>query len=149
MSRPNPVLLFVYGTLRKNCCRNHVLKDTFYVGTAITTPEYVLYHLGKYPAMAKSDKGYPIHGELYEVDEPLMERLDHIEGAPVYYNRVEVNLDTVAVVKAPMNEECNTKLLEKKAVAYLFTKPETLEDDAAHPKIENGTWDDSLIKSRF
>jgi gamma-glutamylcyclotransferase (GGCT)/AIG2-like uncharacterized protein YtfP len=34
-----------------------------------------------------------IQGEVYEVDEPTMDRLDMLEGYPSFYNRVEIPTD--------------------------------------------------------
>ena len=72
-------LLFVYGTLKKGCSRSSVMESSRFIGVAKTTPNYKLYDCGTYPALVASENG-GVWGELYEVDDSVMSRLDQIEG---------------------------------------------------------------------
>jgi gamma-glutamylcyclotransferase (GGCT)/AIG2-like uncharacterized protein YtfP len=77
------VILFVYGTLMRGGVRHRVLADQRFLGDARTQPRYALYDLGAYPGLVHSESdGRAIHGELYEIDDGLIVRLDRIEGAP-------------------------------------------------------------------
>ena len=89
--------LFVYGTLKRGDCRHHALADERFLGYATTQSRYRLYHLGDYPALinCKDGDGAKISGELYEVDDACLLRLDIIEGvAEGLYQRGPVDLQT-------------------------------------------------------
>jgi len=75
-------LLFVYGTLKKDCSRSSVMESSRFIGVAKTTPNYKLYDCGTYPALVVSENG-GVWGELYEVDDSVMSSLDLIEGVDV------------------------------------------------------------------
>jgi gamma-glutamylcyclotransferase (GGCT)/AIG2-like uncharacterized protein YtfP len=63
--------------------RHRVLAEQRFLGEARTHPHYALYDLGAYPGLVPSEsEGRAIHGELYEIDDGLIARLDRIEGAP-------------------------------------------------------------------
>ena len=96
-------LVFVYGTLKRNGCRNQVLVDQEFIDHAETLPEYGLYSLGAYPGLVESpEDGDAISGEIYRVDAACLDRLDDIEAVDEgLYRRDIVNLqsphDLVAV----------------------------------------------------
>lgn len=75
--------LFVYGTL-KNGKSNHnaFLSDAKLVGEAKTDKQWGLVDLGHYPAMIMSHKS--VEGELYEIDEQILARIDRLEGVDVF-----------------------------------------------------------------
>eukprot|EP00854_Cymbomonas_tetramitiformis_P013853 gene13853-16369_t len=50
-----------------------------------------MYDLGAYPAVVKGTN--KIQGEVFEIDDSTLERLDELEGHPEYYVRVK---DTTA-----------------------------------------------------
>ena len=85
------VKIFVYGTLKKGF-RNH---DRF-CGNAISIePAMVngkLYDTGwGFPAMQLSDNPDDIvHGEIITIPEADLPAIDHLEGVPRLYQRVEV-----------------------------------------------------------
>jgi gamma-glutamylcyclotransferase (GGCT)/AIG2-like uncharacterized protein YtfP len=62
--------------------RHRVLAEQRFLGEGRTHPQYALYDLGAYPGLVSSESGRMIHGELYEIDDSLIARLDRIEGAP-------------------------------------------------------------------
>jgi len=81
--------IFVYGTL-KNGCYFH---DEYLggdksdpQGPAKTTLDYTLYVDGM-PHMVKQSGELGVLGELYQVDNATLERLDVLEGHPVTYRR--------------------------------------------------------------
>lgn len=49
-----------------------------------------MYDLGAFPAITEGKK--PIQGEVWEVDQETLERLDHLEGHPNLYLRLQVPL---------------------------------------------------------
>lgn len=96
MDEPKTIL-FVYGTLKRRDCRNHVLEGGRFIGTAKTTPDFTLFSCGAFPAMVESDdRRTGVCGELYEVPTSLLDnRLDYIEGVPTLYDRGTVTLAEV------------------------------------------------------
>src|SRR5690606_18657156 len=87
--------IFVYGTLKKGHCRQHVLKNQKFIQYAETSPNYRLYNCGSYPGLVESDTGVSIKGELWEVDEECKELLDAIEGVPYLYKLQSILLNGV------------------------------------------------------
>lgn len=90
-------LVFVYGSLKKGQGNHGVLypselhvptpKPTKFVGNDKILGR--IYDLGYYPGL-KPDFDAKVHGEIYEVDAPVLERLDRLEGHPDLYTRKEV-----------------------------------------------------------
>lgn len=84
--------LFVYGTLKKGF-GNHVLLDGCrFMQEATTKPFYRLYDCGPYPCLVKAKQGRAISGEVYEVDDATLKRLDRLEGVPFLYQRDTIEL---------------------------------------------------------
>lgn len=126
-------LCFVYGTLKKGQCRGHIMNSATYIGPAKTVEgDFVLINCGAYPALAKSStlkfKTSPmvVHGELYEIDNELMQVLDQIEGYPYLYTREEVGVDSGHV-----------------PIAYLYARPGEFKKNDV---ILTGVWTDSLSR---
>jgi gamma-glutamylcyclotransferase (GGCT)/AIG2-like uncharacterized protein YtfP len=118
-------LLFVYGTLKKGCSRSSVLESSRFIGVAKTTPNYKLYDCGTYPALVENMEfphcGLGVWGELYEVGDSIMHRLDQIEGVAVgLYKRALVNLSDFSLVNPPFSAD-TVDFLEKKAtISYVY-----------------------------
>ncbi|MGO4889311.1 gamma-glutamylcyclotransferase [Anaerobacillus sp. MEB173] len=72
-------VVFVYGTLRKHEINHHYLQGANCIATQCWTYGK-LYDTGYgYPAMV-ADSSQRVYGELYEVNEQLVKRLDVLEG---------------------------------------------------------------------
>jgi gamma-glutamylcyclotransferase (GGCT)/AIG2-like uncharacterized protein YtfP len=84
--------LFVYGTLMKGEQHQSELADALFMGPAQTLPEYDLMQIDYYPAMV-SDGGLRIHGEVYEVDDAQLAKLDTFEEVPGEFVRERISLD--------------------------------------------------------
>lgn len=93
-------MVFVYGTLRKQECNHHLLKDAACVARQCWT-EGELYdsNLG-YPFLVPASDSR-VYGEAYQVDDLQLEKLDRLEGyigpgENNYYDRIEqlVRTDT-------------------------------------------------------
>ena len=93
----NENLVFVYGTLRQGGRYHHLLEQATYLGTAKTSPRYVLVDVGSYPAMLKNGTQV-IHGEVYEVNAPTLKELDVLEGVPELYTREQILLEDGSMV---------------------------------------------------
>jgi gamma-glutamylaminecyclotransferase len=83
--------VFVYGTLLRGEHNHRFLRNSQFIGEAQTTPGFALYDLGYFPAMVRADEGV-VHGEVFEVDDATLRALDRLEGYPILYQRVLVDL---------------------------------------------------------
>lgn len=82
--------IFVYGTARKGFRNHRYLNGARYIGRAHTKEKYTLYadslpYLVREPVCC-------VNGELYEIDDAILKRIDLLEGEPDFYFR---RLDTV------------------------------------------------------
>lgn len=84
--------LFVYGTLKSDQSNHHRLAGQHYIGIAHTTTEYRLFEiegrfesLGTYPGLLKlpypnvTGKGVSIEGEIWDVDDACLAKLNAYE----------------------------------------------------------------------
>ncbi|WED26992.1 gamma-glutamylcyclotransferase [Vibrio sp. DW001] len=78
-------LVFVYGTLRKGESNHHVLSDSEYLGFFETEPNYQLFNYGSYPGVTQGN--CKVLGEVYSVDDDVLQRLDRLENVPIDYRR--------------------------------------------------------------
>ena len=91
--------VFVYGTLLAGERNHHVLDGARLVAEARTRAGFTLYDFGTYPGMVARG-GYAVAGEVYEVDEPVLARMDRLEGHPRFYRRTSIRLDDGSTVEA-------------------------------------------------
>lgn len=70
--------VFVYGTLRKNYGNNVLLHSATFIGNA--TCNGTMYSFGHFPYVCLSEQDKLVYGEVYEVDEDTLARLDRLEG---------------------------------------------------------------------
>jgi gamma-glutamylcyclotransferase (GGCT)/AIG2-like uncharacterized protein YtfP len=84
-------LLFVYGTLMRGESNHGQLEGARFVGTARTSPAFQLVDLGEYPALLDGGS-QAVAGEVYEVDDAMIARLDPFE-ASASYGRATIPLE--------------------------------------------------------
>jgi gamma-glutamylcyclotransferase (GGCT)/AIG2-like uncharacterized protein YtfP len=89
----NKHLVFVYGTLRRGGVR--AMPDLFpgskFIGDASVRGS--LYDMGEYPGLLLDESDTPVVGEVYEVDDETLSKLDDIEASAYYLRRrVEVSV---------------------------------------------------------
>jgi len=91
--------VFVYGTL-KSGYGNHALLQRSVKGYSAVAPGINLYK-GDYFPFAMRGQGQAI-GEVYEIDNALLKKLDDLEGHPMFYHRelTPVILDNGQTIKA-------------------------------------------------
>jgi gamma-glutamylcyclotransferase (GGCT)/AIG2-like uncharacterized protein YtfP len=90
----NKHLVFVYGTLRQGGVRAmpNIFPDSKFIGNANVSGS--LYDLGAYPGLLLDESNSSVIGEVYEVDDEILNKLDDIEASSYYRRRqVEVSLD--------------------------------------------------------
>jgi gamma-glutamylcyclotransferase (GGCT)/AIG2-like uncharacterized protein YtfP len=83
--------VFVYGTLRRGGVRAmpELFPGAEFVGGASVRGQ--LYDFGEYPGLRLGESGSAVAGEVYEVSEEILRKLDDIE-APAFYSRSEVEV---------------------------------------------------------
>ncbi len=85
--------IFVYGSLKKDKKLHGYLKNSKFLGNALTCDKYpmILSKSGWYPYLIeKKGVGFRIKGEVYEISPKLMKILDRVEEAPFYYYRKQI-----------------------------------------------------------
>lgn len=87
--------VFVYGTLKKDHGRSlHDMVGASLQGADITYPRFSMWNLGPFPAV--SFKGSKcISGEVWLVNQDIMNYLDFIEGYPDFYSRERITTQEI------------------------------------------------------
>ncbi len=91
----NKHLVFVYGTLREGHGNNRLIPQDVTGEDATTDDDFVMTAYSGFPAVylpQHEDEGTIITGEVYEVDDATLERLDNLEGHPDWYKREQVDV---------------------------------------------------------
>jgi gamma-glutamylcyclotransferase (GGCT)/AIG2-like uncharacterized protein YtfP len=86
-------LVFVYGTLRRGGARAMSVRfpNSEFIADAKVSGS--LYDLGAYPGLLVNESNSLVVGEVYEVDDEILNRLDHFEASSNYRRkRVEISL---------------------------------------------------------
>ena len=79
---------FVYGTLKRKESNHGLLTDAKFIGRAKTADSnYFMCHNGSYPYVCNGDSR--VVGELFEIDDNQLKRMDYLEGVPTHYERFE------------------------------------------------------------
>jgi gamma-glutamylcyclotransferase (GGCT)/AIG2-like uncharacterized protein YtfP len=89
----NNHLVFVYGTLRQGGVRAipQIFPAAKFIGQANVSGS--LYDLGAYPGLLLDESNSLVIGEVYEIDDEILHKLDEIEAASDYWRKqVEVSL---------------------------------------------------------
>ena len=88
--------VFVYGSLKKGYCNSSLLRNDRYIADRLTEDDtYVMRSLGSFPGVHRSYNGMqcrPVSGELYEVSDYTLYRLDILESNGHFYNRELIKL---------------------------------------------------------
>jgi gamma-glutamylcyclotransferase (GGCT)/AIG2-like uncharacterized protein YtfP len=77
--------VFVYGTLKQGHGNHRLLRESKLLGECNTPPAFEMINMGAFPGAVRGKE--ELQGEVYEVDEHTMERLDMLEGYPQFYGR--------------------------------------------------------------
>jgi len=88
-------MIFVYGTLKRGFGNNRLLSGSKFVGEARTEGKFALYESG-IPFVIEDEQVSQVSGEVYEVDEKTLSRLDRLEGHPNWYCRKMVNVSIIS-----------------------------------------------------
>jgi gamma-glutamylaminecyclotransferase len=73
--------VFVYGTLLSGCSNHEYLAGQRFISTAETVARFRMFDLGGYPGLIEDAvDGLSIQGEVWEVNDACLARLDRLEG---------------------------------------------------------------------
>lgn len=133
------MLVFVYGTLKKGFGNHHLLHNCPYKGKGHIQGTKML-NLGAFPGMIP-DESKKVQGELYEINEFTLKRLDRLEGHPHFYTR---HLAQVHVPPSGASAETPHQAETVDAWAYYLSA-----DNASHyselcPVVDSETWPQAL-----
>jgi len=109
--------IFVYGTLMRGEANDRQLAGLAYA-PARTRAEWTMVSLGGFPGIIAGG-ATTIDGEVYEVNDRVLARLDRLEGHPHFYRRMPV-------------------LLVDGTLAETYVLPASYRND--HNKIPSGSW---------
>jgi gamma-glutamylcyclotransferase (GGCT)/AIG2-like uncharacterized protein YtfP len=91
----NKHLVFVYGTLRRGGAQAMSIrfpKSEFIADAKVSGS---LYDLGAYPGLLLNESNSLVIGEVYEIDDGILNELDDIEASSYYRRKqVEISLGT-------------------------------------------------------
>ena len=91
----NNHLVFVYGTLRRGGARAMSIRfpNSKFIADAKVNGH--LYDLGAYPGLLLNESSSLVIGEVYEVDDEILNKLDDFEASSNYWRKeVEISLGT-------------------------------------------------------
>jgi gamma-glutamylcyclotransferase (GGCT)/AIG2-like uncharacterized protein YtfP len=91
----NKHLVFVYGTLRRGGARAISIRfpNSKFIADAKVSGS--LYDLGAYPGLLLNESSTLVIGEVYEVDDEILNKLDDFEASSHYWRKqVEISLGT-------------------------------------------------------
>ena len=123
--------IFVYGSLRAGFGNHRLLKDSRYIGEAVTAPQYTMLHLGGFPGVV-ADGQTSIVGEVYEVDHDTLRLLDRLEGHPNFYARTPIEVARVGNTDIDLGPEAID--------AEVYLLPQQWVEDGRNPIIAGGDW---------
>lgn len=83
--------VFVYGTLKRGIGNHHLLADSQFIGNAYTVDTFKMYSVG-FPIIMPDDDGFAVYGEVYDVDDDTLKRLDNLEAEGTMYDRQKINV---------------------------------------------------------
>ncbi|CAN5888661.1 gamma-glutamylcyclotransferase [soil metagenome] len=89
----NKHLVFVYGTLRRGGARAMSIRfpSSKFIGDAKVSGS--LYDLGAYPGLLLNDSNPSVMGEVYEIDDEILSKLDDLEASSYYWRKqVEISV---------------------------------------------------------
>ena len=86
--------VFVYGTLKRGKENHDWLAGQHFEKQARTKPLYRMLDMGGYPALIRDEAGIAVEGEIWQVDEACLTRLDVLEDIDGgEYERAPIELE--------------------------------------------------------
>jgi len=89
--------VFTYGSLCRPCSNHAFIENQKFVAEAATIDKFHMVSFRGFPGAVDADKfenPLPLLGELYQVDEAAMVKLDQLESNGNFYQRYELEVVT-------------------------------------------------------
>jgi gamma-glutamylcyclotransferase (GGCT)/AIG2-like uncharacterized protein YtfP len=86
MTTPMTHRVFVYGTLKRGYSSHQLLDDASFMGETATKQRFRMIS-GEFPVILDDKDGWPVHGEIYHVDDETLAKLDQLERVGRMYDR--------------------------------------------------------------
>lgn len=87
--------IFTYGTLKRGRTNNYILGSSEFLGVYLTESSFTMYDGRGFPYVIPEGSSI-ISGELYEVSDKILERLDWLEGVNAnHYKRIEIEVSSL------------------------------------------------------
>ena len=134
----NKHLVFVYGTLRRGGGRAMSVRFPKAKFIAEATVSGSLYDLGAYPGLLVNESNSLVMGEVYEVDDEMLNELDDFEAAS-HYRRKQVEISLGQHRKVCWTYEPEPKFY---APRTLITSGDWVEYAKTKTDWPGGTWPD-------
>lgn len=99
--------VFVYGSLRAGMGNHRLLTESVLVERKVLNTKHFMVSLGGYPALLPCPETRAITGEVYEVDNSTMARLDQLEGHPNFYKREVIDGAWVYILQGDQHDRQN------------------------------------------
>lgn len=105
--------VFVYGTLKRGIHNHHLLEKSEFIGNAYTVDTFKMYTVG-FPIIMPADgpDAWAVYGEVYDVDDDTLKRLDNLESEGSMYLRKPINV----VLEQPMGRQ---ELIDANVSVYI------------------------------
>ena len=119
----NKHLVFVYGTLRRGSARSMSIRfpnSTFIADAKVSGS---LYDLGAYPGLLLDESNSSVIGEVYEVDDEILNELDEFEASSNY-----------------LREQVETSLGSHRKVCWIYVPEDNPEFYSHRTLITSGDW---------
>ena len=89
-------LLAVYGTLKENFPNYfYYLNPRKPIFRGLVQIPYKMYSNVNFPLLFPAEENHPIHLEIFEVTEKILNRIDRLEGVPYLYHRIKIHIEEV------------------------------------------------------
>lgn len=86
--------IFVYGTLKKGKNNHHYIDKKIEKEITLNIPGFLYWKEGRpYPHFISNKYGINIEGEIYDLSEEEIKKIDKLEGHPFFFKRKETILD--------------------------------------------------------
>ena len=117
--------LFVYGSLLRGMSLSSYMEDTKFIGPAYVKAD--LFYLGFYPGIIQGNQR--VYGELYEVREDQLPKIDEVE------DYIELDNEKSAYLRRPLDAYLFSDGKKVKAAAYFYNR-----SPIDKPQIESGDY---------
>ena len=107
----------VYGSLKKGMYNHSLLENpgAQFVGTEDLTIPFKMVPYSSFPALIPNDTDTTVHMEIYDVDDTVYRRVEHLEGYPHFYDKATTVLPDGNIVEFYVIPDTSGRLQQRYA----------------------------------